>query len=206
MDCRKRTCLSLAVTVSLLVAGPVAAESGVGEREKAALAATGQLIKQLGGALKQHMSEGGPEAAIRVCSELAPGISGEISRANGWRMTRVSGRVRNPLLGMPDAWERKVLSDFESRVGKGENPADMSFSEVVEEGGTSYFRFMKAIGTKPVCLTCHGNEEIPEGVRKKLSTAYPMDRATGYRKGDLRGAVSIKQPMDIPLPAAMPAR
>jgi hypothetical protein len=26
-----------------------------------------------------------------------------------------------------------------------------------------------------------------------------MDRATGYRAGDLRGAVSIKQPMDLPL-------
>jgi hypothetical protein len=41
---------------------------------------------------------------------------------------------------------------------------------------------------------------IPAGVRAKLATEYPMDRATGYREGELRGAVSIKQPMDIPLP------
>ena len=52
-----------------------------------------KLLKQLGGALKKEMGSGGPGAAISVCRDLAPQISGQISRANGWRMTRVGTRV-----------------------------------------------------------------------------------------------------------------
>lgn len=169
------------------------------EREQASRQAAAQFLKQLGGALQKEMGSGGPEAAISVCRDLAPQISGTISRANGWRMTRVSNKVRNPLLGMPDAWELNVLSEFEKRAGRGESYQDMTAGEIVEEGGARYYRFMKAIGVKPVCLVCHGDKDtIPAGVKVGLVADYPMDRATGYRQGELRGAVSIKQPMDIP--------
>ena len=115
-------------------------------------------------------------------------------------MTRVSNRVRNPLLGMPDAWELNALSEFEKRAGQGESYQDMDTGEVVEEGGVRYYRFIKAIAVKPVCLVCHGSQEtIPAGVKAKLASDYPADRATGYQAGELRGAVSIKQPMEIPL-------
>jgi hypothetical protein len=182
------------------VAGAPAADE-LAEREAAARAASSELLVQLGGALKREMGSGGPEAAISVCRDLAPQISGTISRANGWRMTRVGTRVRNPLLGLPDAWESSTLAAFEKRAGSGEPYQDMVAGEVVEEGGKRYYRFMKAIAVKPVCLVCHGSEDsIPAGVGAQLATQYPMDRATGYRQGELRGAVSIKQPMDIPLP------
>jgi hypothetical protein len=56
---------------------------------------------------------------------------------------------------------------------------------------------MKAIGVAPQCLMCHGStEQIAEPLRVQLQTLYPHDRAVGYRAGDLRGAVSIKQPLD----------
>lgn len=178
----------------------IAAADELQQREQAARQATGQFIKQLGGALKKEMANGGPGAAIGVCRDLGPQVAGEISRASGWRVTRVSRKVRNPMLGMPDSWEIKVLQAFEARAGKGEKYADMVFSEVVEEGGTRYFRFMKPIGTKPMCLTCHGDsEQIPQSVQARLDSIYPLDKAVGFRAGDLRGAVSIKQPMDIPL-------
>ena len=180
--------------------GATAADE-LAQREQAARAAASGLLEQLGGALKKEMGGGGPEAAISVCRDLAPQISGRISRAKGWRMTRVGTRVRNPLRGLPDAWESGTLAEFEKRAGRGEPYQDMVTGEVVEEGGKRYYRFMKAIAVKPVCLVCHGSEDtIPAGVRAKLVTEYPMDRATGYREGELRGAVSIKQPMDIPLP------
>ncbi|MGB5726532.1 MAG: DUF3365 domain-containing protein [Thiogranum sp.] len=178
----------------------VSAADELAEREQASRQAAAQLLKQLGGALKKEMGSGGPEAAISVCRDLAPQISGAISRANGWRMTRVSNKVRNPLLGMPDAWELSALSEFEKRAGQGETYQDMVAGEVVEEGGAQYYRFMKAIDVKPVCLLCHGDKDgIPAGVKARLATEYPIDQATGYQQGELRGAVSIKQPMDIPL-------
>lgn len=181
------------------VCGAATAEELSG-REQAARQASADLLKQLGGALKKEMGSGGPAAAISVCRDLAPQISGRISRFNGWRMTRVGTRVRNPLLGMPDAWEQNMLSEFKKRAGGGEPYPGMVASEVVEEGGARYYRFMKAIAVKPVCLVCHGDKHaIPAEVKAKLATEYPLDQATGYQEGELRGAVSIKQPMHIPL-------
>ena len=190
---------SLMVVALACVCGAPAADE-LSEREQAARQASAELLEQLGGALKKEMGSGGPGAAISVCRDLAPQISGQISRANGWRMTRVGTRVRNPLLGMPDAWELNTLAEFEKRAGGGEPYLGMVASEVVEEGGARYFRFMKAIAVKPVCLVCHGDKDtIPAEVKTKLATEYPLDQATGYQEGELRGAVSIKQPMNIPL-------
>ena len=48
----------------------------------------------------------------------------------------------------------------------------------------------------PVCLTCHGRpEDLAPEVRARLQALYPRDQATGYRLGDVRGAVSVKVPI-----------
>lgn len=198
--------------ISALIAGSASIGAGTAiaddpaAREQAARAASGAFVQQLGGALKQEMEKGGPDQAILVCRDLAPQIAGELSRANGWQVTRVGTRVRNPMLGLPDDWESKVLADFATRAAKGEKYPDMAFGEVVDIGGAKHYRFMKAIPVQEACLKCHGSaEQIPDTVKAKLASAYPHDRATGYRVGDLRGAVSITQPLDIPLiPAGSP--
>ncbi|MGA7802115.1 MAG: DUF3365 domain-containing protein [Gammaproteobacteria bacterium] len=177
-----------------------AAADDMAAREQAARQATMAFLQQLGSTLKQEMKAGGPPEAIKVCRQVAPQLAGDISRENGWRVTRVGTRVRNPLLGMPDAWEQRVLGQFQVRAAKGEPLQTMSFSEQVREPDGLYFRYMKAIGTQPLCLTCHGApEQIPESVQAVLRSEYPLDRATGYQAGELRGAVSIKQPLAIPL-------
>ncbi|HEY9149460.1 MAG TPA: DUF3365 domain-containing protein, partial [Gammaproteobacteria bacterium] len=190
----QRNCLLL-----LCALGISAAQAGddVEQRKQAAVAATKGLVQQLGGALKKEMEAGGPAQAIGVCRDLAPKIAGDLSREHGWQVTRVGTRVRNPLLGIPDAWEQQVLQDFQVRAAAGEAVADMSFSAVVEEPDGRYFRFLKAIPVQAVCLNCHGPvEKIPTAVQEQLASHYPMDRAVGYGEGELRGAVSIKQPMD----------
>lgn len=191
----KRLLLLCALGMTTVQAG-----AEVEQREQRAAAATMGFMQQLGGALQKEMKEGGPGQAIDVCRDLAPGIAGELSRENGWRVTRVGTRVRNPLLGTPDAWEQQVLKDFKVRAAEGEALADMSFSAVVEEPDGRYFRYMKAIPVQTACLNCHGPaQKIAQGVQKRLAVHYPMDRALDYQEGELRGAVSIKQPMDLPL-------
>ena len=170
------------------------------KRLKAAEQVSQQLLKELGGHLKKEMKTNGPVEAIKVCKDVAPDISNNLSLKNGWRVTRVSTKPRNPLLGSPDKWEQKILAEFESRASKGEHYRDMSKSEVVGESGKRYFRFMKPIAVKPICLTCHGSDEnIPSAVKTQLDAIYPFDQARAYKIGDLRGAISIKQDMDIPL-------
>ena len=49
---------------------------------------------------------------------------------------------------------------------------------------------MKAIPTDDVCLTCHG-KQIPEKLSAQLEKLYPDDQATGFSKGDIRGAFTV---------------
>ena len=173
------------------------ADAEIQARVEAAKTATGDFLKQLGGTMKSEMQAGGPVAAMKVCRDVAPAIANDLSLQKGWKVTRVGTRVRNPMLGMPDVWEQGVLRDFEERAAKGEAFDAMVHYEVVEEPAGKSLRFMKAIGTAPQCLACHGSaEQIAEPVRAQLDTLYPHDRAVGYKPGDLRGAVSIKQPLD----------
>ncbi len=155
-----------------------------------------QIIKQLGGELQKQLASGGPESAISVCKDKAPAIVGEISRSTGWRVTRVSLKTRNPLLGTPDAWEQTALMQLERRLVAGAKLETLEFAQVVEEPAGKFFRYIKALPVQPVCTTCHGmRDAIGEGVKARLASEYPHDKATGYTPGMIRGGISIKRPL-----------
>jgi len=197
---RKLIIICLASTSTAALSSELMQGDNTAERTAAAKQVTQQFVKQLGGHLKKEMKSNGPVSAIKVCKDIAPDIANNLSLENGWRITRVSTKPRNSLLGTPDLWERETLASFKSRADKGESYKAMSKAEVVDEAGKSYLRFMKPLTIKPVCLNCHGSDEkIPPAVKNNLDTLYPFDQARGYKTGDLRGAVSIKQPLDIPL-------
>ncbi len=158
-----------------------------------------QLVQQTGAALKKELAASGPEGAIGVCKQVAPEIAGNLSRENGVRVARVSLKVRNAVLGHPDAWEQAVLADFDRRAAAGEKPEAMERAEIVLEPAGRYFRYMKAIPTQPMCLACHGaTETLPPSIVEKLAAEYPKDRATGYSAGQIRGAVTVKRLLDTP--------
>ncbi|MFA7242242.1 MAG: DUF3365 domain-containing protein [Sulfuricellaceae bacterium] len=155
-----------------------------------------ELVGQLGSKVQSEMMSSGPVGTISVCKVIAPMATSEISRKTGQRVTRVSLKVRNPLLGMPDAWEQTVLMNFEKRLTEKESPANMEFAEVVTEPQGKYLRYMKAIPTQEVCLKCHGAPDaIAAPVKEVLNADYPHDKAIGYTLGQIRGAISIKKPM-----------
>lgn len=182
--------------VLLLLAVPVGAED-MDERRAEAQDAAMTLMRALGGELKQAMQSGGPQAALSVCTERAPAIAARISRERGMRVTRVSSRYRNALLGMPDGWEAETLGRFRERHEAGEPYKGMSRGDRVTEGGRSEYRYMQAIPTEGVCIACHGpREQLAPEIRAMLTERYPHDRATGFAVGDLRGAFSVRQPID----------
>lgn len=187
--------LAGSVAVLVMVTSVAYADQIALEQEASAVAET--LLEELGEAMTREMTKGGPTEAIVVCTRLASEVAGRLSREHGWRVTRVGTRVRNPLLGMPDAWEQRVLAEFTERAAKGKAFTDMTHHEVVTEPAGQYFRFMRPIVVQPKCLFCHGSsEQIPVSIRTMLKQEYPFDRAIGYKAGELRGAVSIKQPLD----------
>jgi hypothetical protein len=186
----------VAAAIALAFAAPALAQDpALAKFQEEARKTSAEFGKKLGAELKKSLDAGGPEAAIAVCKDIAPAIASELSRARGWRVTRVSLKTRAPLLGLPDAWEQKVLADFDKRVAAGEKPEALEFAEVVSEPQGKSLRYMKAIPTQELCLTCHGPaDQIAPGLKQKLAEHYPHDRATGYGVGQVRGAFSIKQP------------
>ncbi|MBK6742164.1 MAG: DUF3365 domain-containing protein [Hydrogenophilales bacterium] len=155
--------------------------------------AAGSLAQTLGGELKQAMTAGGPEAAIAVCKDKAPKIAADITQKTGMQVTRVSPKNRNPG-AVPDAWEAQALADLERRLAAGEKPETLDTWQVVDTPKGKVFRYAKGLPVGAVCLNCHG-ELITDGVKAKLATEYPNDKATGYKAGMLRGLISIKRPL-----------
>jgi len=186
-----------ALPIALAIMTPAMAQSDLDGETRAARTLAGQLLQPLGATLKAELAASGPEGAIGVCRQVAPEIAGNLSRQSGSKVARVSLRTRNPMLGTPDAWEQAVLADFDRKAAAGDKPEALERAEFVDEPAGRFFRYMKAIPVQPMCLACHGAvENIPEGVKQKLALDYPKDRATGYAPGQIRGAVSVKKPLD----------
>lgn len=166
----------------------------LGKYTEESRAAVMPFAKALMAANMKAIKADGHESAIKVCKDIAPAMAGDISRQNGWKLTRVSLKVRNPLLGTPDEWEQKTLMQYEERIAKGEKPEAMESAEIVNEPSGQYFRYMKPIVMQQGCVACHGTaDKISEGVRARLGADYPHDKAIGYLPGQLRGGVSIKR-------------
>ncbi|MDH4133216.1 MAG: DUF3365 domain-containing protein [Gammaproteobacteria bacterium] len=163
------------------------------------MSASRMAANDLGGALKTALGaaikEGGAVNAIQVCNTKAPSIAADLSSKKGWKVARTSLKLRNAR-NAPDAWETKVLKEFDARRAKGEDPATLEHGEMVMAGGKHEFRYMKAIAipADAPCLQCHGSN-IDPAVSAKLKALYPQDNATGYKTGELRGAFTITQPM-----------
>jgi hypothetical protein len=161
----------------------------------ARVATSRALVKRFGGELKGELmaalSAGGPVAAVTVCNDEAPRIAEQVERDAGWSIRRTSLALRNPK-NAPDAWERVVLELFAQRKEAGVPIDELEKHDVVDDNGRKVFRYMKAIGTEPLCLSCHGSELTPE-VKRELDRLYPDDRARGLSAGDLRGAFSLRK-------------
>jgi len=176
---------------------PALAEEVPASELAALRATTGSLATDLGAEMKKALNANGPEAAITICRDKAPQIAGDLSRKNGWKVSRVSLKVRNPLLGTPDAWEQAALQKMQERLTAGEKPETLEVAEIVKEPAGRYLRYTKGVPIQTACLACHGGpDDINPNVKAKLAEAYPKDKATGYSLGMLRGAVSIKKPLD----------
>ncbi|WP_052952274.1 DUF3365 domain-containing protein [Diaphorobacter sp. J5-51] len=169
-------------------------------RQAAAKEALKEVISEITARQKEAVEANGLDGAMKVCQEIAPGVLNRASIKTGWRITRVGTRARNPRTGLPDEWEREGFEQFRRRVIDGESLQGMTRAGVTDHSnGTKQFRFMQAIGTQDACLSCHGPKEKLSSAWKKASAAYPHDRAADYMVGDIRGAFSIIQPMDVPL-------
>ena len=188
----KRTLL-LAGAIMLLAA-PAAGETDVDERVAASRAAAKAFATAMQSQLMAAFRAGQRHDAIAICKVAAPQIAMEISEEEGWKIGRTSHKLRNPS-NAPDAWEQRVLEDFMAKAQGGADLGTLEHWEEVEADGRRAFRYMKAIPTGNLCLTCHGSDLDPKIVAR-LDALYPQDQARGFKLGEMRGAFTITQPLD----------
>lgn len=186
---------SLVQIAMLLVALPALAQD-IGNLTADTKKTVLPVVPKVVSAMQEAVAEKGIAGAIPVCKELAPELIKEKRKETGWDIRRVSLKARNAERGTPDLWEVRQLADFNIRAANGEKPETMEKSEIVMLEGKQVFRYMKALPVADVCLKCHGPAEgLDAGLKAKLAESYPHDQATGYTKGQIRGALTVKRPL-----------
>jgi len=184
----------IAITLMLAALPTVAQDIGAltAETKKSVL----PLAPKVVAAMQEAVAEKGVAGAIPVCKEQAPALIKEKRAETGWDIRRVSLKTRNAERGTPDLWEVRQLADFNIRAANGEKIDTMEKSEIVTIDGKPVFRYMKALPVGDVCLKCHGPADgLEAGLKAKLAESYPHDQATGYTKGQIRGALTVKRPL-----------
>lgn len=180
-----------AILVCSIFSCNVAAEDPYAKYTEESRKIAQEFMQQLGGTLKQQLESSGTESAITVCKEVAPALAKQYSTEDRL-VKRVSLKPRNQFLGTPSDVERDALMSFDERQAAGREMA-MEVGTVYEDASGKWFHYMRAIPTQPQCLQCHGQAgDISDSVKALLAKEYPHDQATGYRAGQIRGAISIK--------------
>ena len=183
-----------AVAAAMLTApAALAAEADVKALSAEAKGIVMGFMKELKGTLVPAMKKGGPLNAVEVCSKKASEITAKHS-ANGWKVGRTALKLRNPK-NAPDAWEKATMEMFAKKIASGADPKTLARAEVVDMDGKKVFRFMKAIPVGKPCLNCHGGN-VKKEVLEAIAKHYPEDKATGFKLGELRGAFTLKKPLD----------
>jgi cytochrome c-type biogenesis protein CcmH/NrfF len=183
-------------TVLLAALAPVTLSAAEQTATPAWVEQSRELANQLGSQLKTELAgaiaAGGPVAAIAVCHTRAPEIAAQLSQASGAKVGRTALRVRNPA-NVPDGIERDVLEQFSADLASGKAQAPLEAVFEIDRNGQVERRYMRAIPTDALCLTCHGKSLAPE-VAAAIARDYPGDQATGFEQGQLRGAFVVTWP------------
>jgi mono/diheme cytochrome c family protein len=181
-----RSAFFLALLAAFGIASSAAAQDD--ERLTRSRELATELQQALGARLTAALGERGPVGAIEVCSLEAPEIAARLSTSSGAAVGRTSLRVRNPA-NEPDDEARTTLERFELAWQRDASAPPEDFA-VATDGSA---RYMRAIPTQPLCVTCHGPAIAPE-LAAAIAERYPTDRATGFAPGSLRGAFLIEWP------------
>ena len=147
----------------------------------------------LQGQLQAAIKAGGPVGAIGVCQQAAPAIAASLSQESGAEVRRIALKERNPGAA-PDGELRERLEQLAAApLSADGKPAVMQWSS--GSGSDARTHYMRAIPIKEQpCAACHGTAIAPD-VQAKLAELYPADKATGFKPGDMRGAILVSWPV-----------
>nr|WP_302849111.1 DUF3365 domain-containing protein [Sphingobium sp. AS12] len=144
--------------------------------------------------LQAALTASGPVGAIGVCQQAAPAIAANLSEESGAEVRRIALKERNPA-ALAEGELRKRLEQLAAApLDASGKPAAVQWTS--GSGRDARAHYLRAIPMKAQpCAACHGTSIAPE-VRAKLAELYPLDKASGFKPGDLRGAIVISWPLE----------
>jgi hypothetical protein len=136
--------------------------------------------------LTSALAAGGPGDAIQVCHLSATTLVQRLGREEGIAAGRTSARLRTPS-NAPKPWAAPIVKQYaDAKAGSVEGFA-------VDLG--TKVGVMRPVAHRAICSPCHGvDDKLNARVREELKDRYPVDRATGFRDGDLRGWIWVEIP------------
>ena len=136
--------------------------------------------------LTRALTEGGPADAIKVCHLSAATLSQRMGREEGIAAGRTSARLRTPS-NAPKPWAAPIVQKYANARAADVDGFAVDLGDRVG--------IMRPIVHRAVCAPCHGTEEkLSPQVREELKDRYVVDRATGFKDGDLRGWIWVEVP------------
>lgn len=138
--------------------------------------------------LTEKMAKDGPVEAVPFChANVKPIAKGAAKdRISKFEFGRTSHRVRNTG-NAPQTWANKYLKEFE-----GKKKGDIKMTSIIHRLEDGKRIYMEPLYVEAKCLLCHG-ENVSKNVNDKILKLYPQDKATGFKLGEFRGFVWVKE-------------
>ena len=169
------------LTSALLLASPMSDDQIVEKGDQV----SSMLVQRLGGELKAQMQNNGAIGALHFCSQNALSLTEQVAKETHTSLKRVSTNERNPL-NKATADEAALLKKWSDLL---KNNQPLPPSAIVNLSPNTAVYYKPIVINNEACLKCHGNVEGE--LAKEIKAAYPEDKATGYKMGDLRGMIAV---------------
>jgi hypothetical protein len=136
--------------------------------------------------LTDALSRGGAASAISFCHLDATFMAQRVGKEEGIAAGRTSDRLRNPT-NAPKPWAAALV---QSNAGKQARSVEGFVVDLGENVGV-----LRPISERAMCAGCHGPvEKLSPGVKDVLADRYPIDRAVGFKEGEIRGWFWVEVP------------
>lgn len=138
--------------------------------------------------LSEKIAQDGVVAAVPFCHENVKRMAKAAAqgRATKYEFGRTSHKIRNKN-NTPQAWAIKYLDRF-----AGTKKGDISEKSIIHKLKNSKRIYLEPLYVEAKCLLCHG-EGVSKNVQSKIHDLYPNDKAIGFKLGEFRGFIWVKE-------------
>lgn len=138
--------------------------------------------------LTAKIQKDGAINAIPFCHDNVKNIAKTAAKdyLDKYSFGRTSYKIRNTQ-NKPEAWMNDYLEKFKTTIVD-----PKKIQSVIHKLPDGKRVYLEALYVAPQCLTCHG-DAVSKEINEKIKSIYPDDQATGFKAGQFRGFIWVKE-------------